>query len=69
VLMVVAAIAVTLIVSNSGLLQEAYATAFDDPAKDRANSNLDKHIAADGEHGAEAQKIKDKLNHGRLGGS
>jgi hypothetical protein len=35
----------------------------------RANSNLDKHIAADGEPGAEAQKIKDKLNHGRLGGS
>jgi hypothetical protein len=67
--MVVVAIAVTLRVSNSGLLQEAYATAFDDPAKDRANSNLDKYIAADGEQGAEAQKIKDKLNHGRLGGS
>ena len=67
--MVVVAIAVTLRVSNSGLLQEAYATAFDDPAKDRANSNLDKYIAADGEHGAEAQKIIDKLNHGRLGGS
>jgi len=67
--MVVAAIAVTLIVSNSGLPQEAYATAFDDPAKDRTNSNLDKYIAADGEHGAEAQKIKDKLNHGRLGDS
>ena len=67
--MVVGAIAVTLIVSNNGLLQEAYATAFDDHAKDRANSNLDKHIAADGEPGAEAQKIKDKLNHGRLGGS
>jgi len=55
VLMVVGAIAVTLIVSNNGLLQEAYATAFDDHAKDRANSNLDKHIAADGEHGAEAE--------------
>lgn len=67
--MIAAAIAVTLIVSNSWLLQEAYATAFDDPAKDRANNNLDKHIAADGEHGAEAQKIKDKLNHGRPGGS
>jgi hypothetical protein len=67
--MVVGAIAVTLIVSDNGLLQEAYATAFDDHAKDRANSNLDKHIAADGEHEAEAQKIKDKLNHGRLGGS
>lgn len=67
--MVVGAIAVTLIVSNNGLLQEAYATAFDDHAKDRANSILEKHIAADGEHGAEAQKIKDKLNHGRLGGS
>ena len=67
--MVVVAIAVTLRVSNSGLLQEAYATAFYDPAKDRANSNLDKYIAADGEQGAEAQKIKDKLNHGRLGGS
>jgi len=67
--MVVGAIAVTLIVSNNGLLQEAYATAFDDHAKDRANNNLDKHIAADGEHGAEAEKIKDKLNHGRPGGS
>jgi hypothetical protein len=53
--MVVGAIAVTLIVSNNGLLQEAYATAFDDHAKDRANSNLDKHIAADGEPGAEAE--------------
>ncbi|MFY9964097.1 MAG: hypothetical protein WBL44_11455 [Nitrososphaeraceae archaeon] len=67
--MIVGAIAVTLIVSNNGLLQEVYTTAFGDHAKDRANSNLDKHIAADGEHGAAAQKIKDKLNHGRLGGS
>lgn len=67
--MVVWAIAVTLIVSNNGLHPEAYTTAFDDHAKDRANSNLDKHLAADGEHGTEAQKIKDKLNHGRLGGS
>jgi archaellin len=59
----VAAVAAMLVVTYSGLLQDADAT-IRESKKDRANKVLDKHIAAGGEHGEKAQKIKDRLNNG-----
>ncbi|MGH9986989.1 MAG: hypothetical protein ACRD8W_23845, partial [Nitrososphaeraceae archaeon] len=53
--------AAILVVSNTGVLQDASAT-LGDPTRDSANSNLDKHIAAGGAHDEKAQKIKDGLN-------
>lgn len=55
-----AAIATILVVYNSGLLQDANATTISPSASERANNNLDKHIAAGGNHGEKAQEIKNE---------
>jgi hypothetical protein len=72
VILTLAAIAAILVVSNSGLLQDANATIRcdnpracgdgGDPADPRTNNNLDTHIAKGGEHGNKALEIKDSRN-------
>ena len=57
--MVVGVIAAAMVAST---IVTSYVKA--DTPSDRKNSNLDKHIAKGGAHGAEAQKLKDRVDDG-----
>lgn len=59
---VIGALAISL--AASAILTFEAQASLRDSFLDRANNNLDRHIAAGGEHGEKAQKIKDKLNDG-----